>query len=970
MFNIFRNTRIVLLILLFGIIKTIDASNIEDSPPPPIPSAKAATNITQTSFTANWGASTGATKYYLDVAKNSSFTTYVTGYQNLDVGNTVSRSVSGLSASTTYYYRVRAYNSSGTSGNSGTITITTLSAIPPIPVPKAATNITQTSFTANWNVSTGATKYYLDVAKNSSFTTYVTGYQNLDVGNTVSRSVSGLSASTTYYYRVRAYNSSGTSGNSGTITVTTLSAIPPTPVLGQASNITQGSFVINWSISTGATKYFVDVALNNSFSQFVPGFNNYETPLNFVTVRGLDPMKPYYVRVRASNVFGTSNNSSVSTVATGQATYGLTVLVHGYVLLGQDNSDNTNSSKFSSPTTYDPIVSYWTTNHIAGLLRRMGGGKVYRYDSQTLSFVDVTGNYPEFNPYNYSNREKILVFDWSQASNDNASVHAEAAAEALFVALLRGNFISLTQSLPNSSMHFIGHSRGTVVASECIQRLGYYGIPVAYVTNLDPHDYDEDWIPYDNSFNDPAVQIWSQTKYADNFWQDASGIFAGTLNPSGRSLDQLVVGYDYNRQLDNLAGFGSNGSHSLVKDYYFGTVIPGTKDPTWYYDKTGANTGLSLWLSLGGHSSNGSTNCFNSSRPKTNEKTMANLIRFPASGTNNDDDFARPLFSNGQFATLFQGTSNSSNEIGGWSYFGGGYSVPIVNPQVKIENGVMKFDCFPVIGSTSYRMTHNWVQIPNSTSSLSLQYKITRSTAPANSSKIRLYLLTQENTTVALEEINLNQVTSWNSKSYSLSSYKNKRVKLIIEYVKEANATTTGIVELDNFDIIISSGSPDLAAGNGMDDIESLQTMNKQKEQEGKSSDESKNKKDSENEVVLSTNNQLSLNNSIANDDEQMKSDQSVNSHDFIPLNFYLSQNYPNPFNPLTVVRFGVPEESEVKIEIFSLTGELINVLLKEVKQPGNYTLSLDLGQMNSGIYLLRMISNDFISTRKIILMK
>ena len=92
---------------------------------PAAPRAQKATNMTATSFTANWRAVSGATGYSLDVATDGSFSNYVPGYQNLDVGNTTSRNVTGLSASTIYYYRLRGYNSNGASSNSNVISVKT-----------------------------------------------------------------------------------------------------------------------------------------------------------------------------------------------------------------------------------------------------------------------------------------------------------------------------------------------------------------------------------------------------------------------------------------------------------------------------------------------------------------------------------------------------------------------------------------------------------------------------------------------------------------------------------------------------------------------------------------------------------------------------------------------------------------------------------------------------------------------------
>ena len=90
-----------------------------------------------------------------------------------------------------------------------------------VPVPRVVMAPTRSSFLANWKSVGGATGYRMDVSDNPSFDSYVNGYHNLDVGRTTSRIVTGLSAGATYYYRVRAYNSLGTSRESETMTVAT-----------------------------------------------------------------------------------------------------------------------------------------------------------------------------------------------------------------------------------------------------------------------------------------------------------------------------------------------------------------------------------------------------------------------------------------------------------------------------------------------------------------------------------------------------------------------------------------------------------------------------------------------------------------------------------------------------------------------------------------------------------------------------
>jgi PKD repeat protein len=133
---------------------------------------------------------------------------------------------------------------------------------PSAPVAGMATDLGASGFTANWTASAGATDYRLDVSTDASFSSHVSGYADLDVGNTLSHMVAGLNPTTVYYYRVRASSEIGTSANSNTAIVTvnlppifTSMALPSTGKVGTAYNHTctaSGSAPIIFTVTTGA----------------------------------------------------------------------------------------------------------------------------------------------------------------------------------------------------------------------------------------------------------------------------------------------------------------------------------------------------------------------------------------------------------------------------------------------------------------------------------------------------------------------------------------------------------------------------------------------------------------------------------------------------------------------------------------------------------------------------------------------
>ena len=95
----------------------------------------------------------------------------------------------------------------------------------------------------------------------------------------------------------------------------------------------------------------------------------------------------------------------------------------------------------------------------------------------------------------------------------------------------------------------------------------------------------------------------------------------------------------------------------------------------------------------------------------------------------------------------------------------------------------------------------------------------------------------------------------------------------------------------------------------------------------------------------------------------------------YIPEEFALDQNYPNPFNPLTHIGFGLPEDSRVEIMIYDLSGRLIRSLLNDNLEAGYRTIMWDgrddMSRMASaGMYIAVMKANDFIDSRKMVLLK
>jgi len=96
----------------------------------------------------------------------------------------------------------------------------------------------------------------------------------------------------------------------------------------------------------------------------------------------------------------------------------------------------------------------------------------------------------------------------------------------------------------------------------------------------------------------------------------------------------------------------------------------------------------------------------------------------------------------------------------------------------------------------------------------------------------------------------------------------------------------------------------------------------------------------------------------------------SVENEGEQPNEYFLAQNYPNPFNPSTNIKFGLNEAGFVSLKIYDVLGNEVADLVNEYKSAGNYKVSFESNSLSSGIYIYRLVTNNFSNTRKMILEK
>jgi len=105
----------------------------------------------------------------------------------------------------------------------------------------------------------------------------------------------------------------------------------------------------------------------------------------------------------------------------------------------------------------------------------------------------------------------------------------------------------------------------------------------------------------------------------------------------------------------------------------------------------------------------------------------------------------------------------------------------------------------------------------------------------------------------------------------------------------------------------------------------------------------------------------------------QLKYDTTVGVEkvtDEIPQSFMLYQNYPNPFNPTTTIKFALLVDGRVKINVYNAVGQLVETLVDKEMESGYHEVNFDAARLASGVYLYQLQADDYVSVKKMILLR
>jgi hypothetical protein len=292
--------------------------------------------------------------------------------------------------------------------------------VPTTPTGLISSGITDSSYNLSWNSQIDASSYIIQRASDSSFNNILQTYSGI-TSNSIT--ISDVSSGITYYNRIAAINSFGTSSYSSGITVLTI----PKPPNGYISDITYNSFVLNWNNITGAVNYNILVSTNNNFTNIINDISINDISYNIID---LDDYTQYYCKIRSVNATGGSYFSEI-----------LTLTTHLYTGI-TDISDNVDPNTDLTNFLLNNLENVFDTNQFKIYLR----DNKNNFNSQigTVNVSDLSGILSS--SYNVTGNEnvKFIIFDDNETLEISGNnLNELKAGDILYLSGFDGDSINL-----------------------------------------------------------------------------------------------------------------------------------------------------------------------------------------------------------------------------------------------------------------------------------------------------------------------------------------------------------------------------------------------------------------------------------------------------------------------------------------------------------------------------------------------
>ena len=279
---------------------------------PATPGNPTFTAVHNTTMQVNWTSANGADTYKVERSPSgcASFAQIASGVAGLSYVDT------GLSANTTYCYKVRGTNGSGDGAYDTSASQATTNTLPSTPGDPTYTNVAGTTLTVNWTAASDADSYKLERAP---FSGTCGAYSQIATPSGLTYNDSGLTEGTTYCYKVRGHNTVG-DGSYSLGTQVTTGSLPGAPGTPNFTNISGSTLTVNWAAGSGATSYKVERSPSGcgSFVQIASGITDL-----FYNDTGRTFSTTYCYKVRGTNSVGDglySSNNSVTTASSDEGT--------------------------------------------------------------------------------------------------------------------------------------------------------------------------------------------------------------------------------------------------------------------------------------------------------------------------------------------------------------------------------------------------------------------------------------------------------------------------------------------------------------------------------------------------------------------------------------------------------------------------------------------------------------------------